>query len=143
MAQPLSFMFNVHAKQVKHVTTNLLAGFKGQDTHPLPNIVHYLWLVPLPDQVNQPKDTKCMLLTTVYDEEFEPYIEDLVKANPEPFNIAASQILGLQGASVKSVVRTRHRLMASALPSSITTRGARSTRRNHSSTIFRIVPPRS
>ena len=27
------------------------------------------WLVQLPDQVNQPKDTKCMLLTTVYDEE--------------------------------------------------------------------------
>ena len=96
MAQPLSFMFNVHAKQVKHVTTNLVAAFKGQDTHPLPNIVHYLWLVQLPDQVNQPKDTKCMLLTTVYDEEFGPYVKDIAKAHPALFDQALPNIVGME-----------------------------------------------
>ena len=96
MAQPLSFMFNVHATQVRHVTTNLVAAFKGQDTHPLPNIVHYLWLVQLPDQVNQPKDTKCMLLTTVYDEEFGPYVKDIARAHPQLFDAALPNIVGME-----------------------------------------------
>lgn len=96
MAQPLSFMFNVHASAIRQVEHNLLAAFKGDEDHPLPNIVHYLWLIPMPDQVNQPAETKCMLLTTVYDEEFAPYVKDIARAHPALFDEALPKIVGME-----------------------------------------------
>jgi hypothetical protein len=99
MAQPLSFMFNVHAPSAKQVAEGLTTAFgvkAGADPHPLPNIVHYLWLIQLPDQVGQAPDTKCMMLTTVYDEEFEPYVKDLARAAPAVFDAILSQIIGME-----------------------------------------------
>jgi hypothetical protein len=97
MAQPLSFMFNVHTKASESAATDLKAAFQGgQDTHPLPNIVHYLWLIQMPDQVDQPADTKCMLLTTVYDEEFGPYVKDIARSHPALFDAALPSIVGME-----------------------------------------------
>jgi hypothetical protein len=97
MAQPLSFKFNVHAQSVAKVSEHLVTAFKGaNDPRPLPNIVHYLWLIQLPDQADQPPGTKCMMLTTVYDEEFEPYVKDLARQNPAVFDAILSQIIGME-----------------------------------------------
>jgi hypothetical protein len=62
-----------------------------------PNILHYVWAVPMPSPAGAPAGTSTVLLTTVYDEEFAPYIRDLVLANPAPFNAAAKVIVGLEG----------------------------------------------
>jgi hypothetical protein len=53
-----------------------------------PAIVHYAWANVLPAAFGP----SWVLLTTVYDEEFAPYIQDLVNANPAPFTAAAKAI---------------------------------------------------
>jgi len=100
MAQPLSFKFFVHAQAAPKVAEGLTTAFSAPkaagDPHPLPNIVHYLWLIQLPDQVGQAPGTKCMMLTTVYDEDFEPYVKDLARAAPAVFDGILSQIIGME-----------------------------------------------
>jgi hypothetical protein len=88
---------------------NLVTGLVGgsgeaSSSNPLPlptggpQILHYVWAVDLtaliPPKTN---GNSTLLLTTVYDEAFEPYIRDLVLANPTPFNAAATVIVGLEG----------------------------------------------
>ena len=97
MAQPLSFRFFVHADAVAHVSEHLVKAFKqAADAHPLPNIVHYLWLVPLGKQVEQPLNSECLLLNTVYDEAFKPYVEDIARANPQVFDAVLPKIIGME-----------------------------------------------
>ena len=96
MAHPLSFKFLVHADSHDHVAKNLVKAFGGKDTHPLPPTVHYLWLVALPDEVGQPAGTKTMLLTTVYDGPFAPYVQDIAKEHPDLFDQALSKIIGME-----------------------------------------------
>lgn len=97
MAQPLSFLFNVHTDQAKGVANTLTKAFMtGGDKHPLPNIVHYLWLIHMPDQVGQPPNTSSMLLTTVYDENFRKYVQDIAKENPQLFDAALPHIVGME-----------------------------------------------
>ena len=51
---------------------------------PPPAIVHYAWVNFLPAAFGP----DWVLLTTVYDEKFTPYIQDLVNHDPKPFNSA-------------------------------------------------------
>jgi hypothetical protein len=62
-----------------------------------PQILHYVWAVDLTAHVAPNAGINTILLTTVYDEDFESYISELVLANPEPFNAAAEIIVGLKG----------------------------------------------
>jgi hypothetical protein len=102
MAQPLSFLFNVHAKKADEAGPALVKAFasggtKAQaDPHPLPNIVHYLWAIQMPDQVGQPPDTKAMLLTTVYDEDFTSYVKDIARQAPALFDYVLPSIVGME-----------------------------------------------
>jgi len=62
---------------------------------PAPDILHYLWLVKIP-QVPATAPYESYLLTTVYDEDFKAYIGDLVNNKPGPFNLAAAGIQGFE-----------------------------------------------
>jgi hypothetical protein len=90
MAQPLSFLFQIANTSKEHLET-LRKAFTP--TASSPNILHYAWAVPLP---SPPSQAGWVLLSTVYDENFESYIADLVNANPALFNAAVKQIVGLQ-----------------------------------------------
>ena len=96
MAQPLSFLFNVHAQHANAAPKALAAAFTTGDPHPLPNIVHYLWAINMPDQVAQPANTKAVLLTTVYDEDFGPYVKDIARQNPKLFDAVLPMIVGME-----------------------------------------------
>ncbi|MDB5693485.1 MAG: hypothetical protein JWO81_2548 [Alphaproteobacteria bacterium] len=61
-----------------------------------PQILHYVWGVDLTALIPPKVGDATLLLSTVYDEAFEPYIRDLVLANPKPFNDAAGLIVGLE-----------------------------------------------
>jgi hypothetical protein len=95
MAHPLSFKFLVHAAAHEQVSKHLLKAFAG-DPHPLPPTVHYLWLIALPDEVGQPAGTRTMMLTTVYDGPFAPYVQDIARAAPAVFDQILSQIIGME-----------------------------------------------
>ncbi|SFU90742.1 hypothetical protein [Pseudoduganella namucuonensis] len=95
MAKGLSFLFEARGTSAQ----NLVQGL-SQGTGNGPDILHYLWLVEIPAPVYK-DDHKTYLLTTVYDENFEAYIGDLVKADFEKtggkfFDAAAQGIEGLQ-----------------------------------------------
>jgi hypothetical protein len=76
----------------EHGVHHVAAGAEGPNNvfpvvhEPEPAIVHYAWTNILPAAFGP----NWALLTTVYDEEFAPYIQDLVNANPQPFTAAAS-----------------------------------------------------
>ena len=91
MAHGLSMLF-----QAKTGSTNEVAALFQPPT-PIgnPNIVHYLWVVEIPGQ-NDPEGISTMLLTTVYDEDFAPYIRDLVLKNASTFDNATKIIVGLE-----------------------------------------------
>jgi hypothetical protein len=97
MAHGLSFLFEVRTGIAKtsDAGASLVEGFTP-GANSSPDILHYVWAVDVPNP-NQPPNTKTVLLTTVYDEQFEPYIRDLVLANPTPFNLAAKIIIGMEG----------------------------------------------
>jgi hypothetical protein len=90
MAHGLSMLFEV--KDVKSATS-LVEAFAPDGGGP--NILHYVWVVEMPNPNPKP-GISTLLLTTVYDEEFTPYIRDLVLANPAPFNAAAKVIVGAE-----------------------------------------------
>lgn len=93
MAQGLSLLIQVRGQaSAASGLTNALSANAGGDG---PNILHYVWSVPVPRQ-DDPPGVVTVLLTTVYDEDFQSYIRDLVLANPKPFNDAAKLIVGLE-----------------------------------------------
>ncbi|HEY5724167.1 MAG TPA: hypothetical protein VIT45_17795 [Allosphingosinicella sp.] len=100
MAQPLSFFFNVHAADddaAQEAGQGLVQALtSGAGEHPLPNILHYLWAISMPDQVDQPAGTKAMLLNTVYDEDFDKYVKDIARGAPQLFDIILSKIVGME-----------------------------------------------
>jgi hypothetical protein len=91
MAHGLSMLFEV---KDTGPATSLVEAFGAGGGGP--DILHYVWVVPMPTPNPKP-GISTLLLTTVYDEEFAPYIRDLVLANPAPFNVAAAVIVGLEG----------------------------------------------
>jgi len=91
MAHGLSLLIQVKTGDPKAALTEGFTPKEGAG----PDILHYVWAVDLPNP-NPTPGTATVLLTTVYDEEFAPYIRDLVLANPAPFNTAAKFIVGLQ-----------------------------------------------
>ena len=100
MAQPLSFFFNVHADQASDAgdaAEGLVQAISsGSGDHPLPNILHYLWAIAMPDQPDQPAGTKAMLLNTVYDEDFDKYVKDIARGAPQLFDFALPKIVGME-----------------------------------------------
>jgi len=90
MAQPLSFLFQVASTSKEHLQALQKAFTPTADS---PNILHYAWAVPLSSPPSQPG---WVLLSTVYDENFESYLADLVNANPGLFNSAVKHIVGMQ-----------------------------------------------
>jgi hypothetical protein len=114
MARMLSFLFQLDASTPTNIIANLTAGFgvagkvpDEQGSHhasagaagqgsvvfpvihePEPAIVHYAWTNVMPAAFGP----NWVMLTTVYDEEFAPYIQDLVNANPQPFTAAATHM---------------------------------------------------
>jgi hypothetical protein len=94
MAQGLSLLIQVENGGPQ--TGSIIAkAFQTQTASP--DILHYVWAVEMPPPAGAaPSKTTTVLLTTVYDEQFEPYIRDLVLANPALFNAAAKIIVGLQ-----------------------------------------------
>lgn len=97
MTSGLSFLFQAKT----NVGPALLEGIGGGGgAAPAPDILHYLWLVALP-QIQAPTGYMTFLLTTVYDEDFTAYISDLVNNTPEPFNKAAAGILGFENVAGK------------------------------------------
>jgi hypothetical protein len=91
MAHGLSLLIQV---KNGNPAASLIEGFTPNANNS-PDILHYVWAVEVPNP-NSPPGTSTVLLTTVYDEEFAPYIRDLVLANPPPFNAAAKMIVGLE-----------------------------------------------
>jgi hypothetical protein len=97
MAQPLSFFFNVHAATGEDTANGLVKAItSGTGDHPLPNILHYLWAIPMPDQADQPEGTKAVLLNTVYDEDFDKYVKDIMRGAPDLFNAVLPGIVGME-----------------------------------------------
>jgi hypothetical protein len=97
MTAGLSFLFQ--AKDFG-VAKTLAGAVMPEQSAPGPDILHYLWLVEVP-AVPAPSGYKSFLLTTVYDEDFTSYIQDLVNNNPAPFNAAAAEILGFENVAGK------------------------------------------
>lgn len=97
MAQGLSLLVRVYATSAEEAApaANALLDSGGSDADGAPNILHYVWTVPVPG-LNDPEGQMSVLLTTVYDEDFSSYIRDLVVANPALFNAAADKIVGLK-----------------------------------------------
>ncbi|HMG47096.1 MAG TPA: hypothetical protein VK614_06520 [Allosphingosinicella sp.] len=97
MAHGLSLLVQVKGLgEGADAVSAVMAPLDPADTTAGPNILHYVWAVPVPNQ-NDPPGVTSLLLTTVYDEDFDSYIRDLVLANPDPFNEAAKVIVGLEG----------------------------------------------
>lgn len=103
MASGLSLLIQVH-ESADIATASAILGAPasgGGNPQPLPTtgpqILHYVWAVDLTDKVLPAPGLRTILLTTVYDEDFESYISDLVTANPDGFNAAAKIIKGLEG----------------------------------------------
>lgn len=100
MAQPLSFFFNVHADDAagaQEAGDGLVQALtSGAGAHPLPNILHYLWSVAMPDQVGQPEGTRAVLLNTVYDEDFDKYVKDIARGAPQLFDLVLPKIVGME-----------------------------------------------
>ena len=96
MAQGLSLLIQVYATTPQEAAPAAMALLDTGDGagNGGPNILHYVWTVPVPGQ-NDPKGQMSVLLTTVYDEDFDSYIRDLVIGNPPLFNAAADRIVGL------------------------------------------------
>jgi hypothetical protein len=91
MAQGLSLLIQVTTPEAAH---SIAGGFPASNG---PKILHYLWLVPMPAPAHSPAGAPhYVLLTTVYDEQFAPYITDLVLANPDFFNNAVKFIVGAE-----------------------------------------------
>lgn len=97
MAQGLSLLVQVYATSAEEAVPAANALLDTGDTggEGAPNILHYVWTVPVPG-LNDPPGQMSVLLTTVYDEDFSSYIRDLVVANPALFNAAADKIVGLK-----------------------------------------------
>jgi hypothetical protein len=97
MAHGLSLLVQVYATTPEEAAPAAMALLDRGDTaaDKGPNILHYVWVVPVPG-LNDPKGQMSVLLTTVYDEDFASYIRDLVVANPALFNAAADKIVGLK-----------------------------------------------
>jgi hypothetical protein len=91
MSKGLSFLF-----QGLDAGAHKLAEGLSSGAAKAPDILHYLWLVEVPG-LPAPPGFKNFLLTTVYDESFEAYISDLVKADTHGFfDAAARAINGLE-----------------------------------------------
>ena len=104
MASGLSLLIQVRSGADASAASGILGlpqAAAAGNPHPLPTtgpqILHYVWAVDLTDKVVPTEGQRTILLTTVYDEDFESYISDLVIANPAPFNAAAEVIVGLEG----------------------------------------------
>jgi len=97
MAHGLSLLIQVYAQSMEEAVAGAMAPLSAEETASGagPNILHYVWAVPVPG-LNDPAGQHSVLLTTVYDEDFESYIRDLVLANPPLFNNAADLIVGLK-----------------------------------------------
>jgi len=95
MAQGLSLLIQVVGMDGAEAVAAAMGPLDPGDVGTGPNILHYVWAVPVPQQ-NDPPGTTSVLLTTVYDEDFSSYIRDLVLANPPLFNQAAEVIVGLK-----------------------------------------------
>jgi len=96
MAQGLSLLVRVYTDKIEEAAPAAAALLGvGETAANGPNILHYVWTVPVPG-LNDPPGQMSVLLTTVYDEAFDSYIRDLVVANPMLFNIAAEKIVGLK-----------------------------------------------
>src|SRR5436853_6392758 len=100
MAQGLSLLVQVYATTPEEAAPAAMALLNSGDSgdsggEGAPNILHYVWTVPVPG-MNDPEGQMSVLLTTVYDEDFDSYIRDLVVANPTLFNKAADRIVGLK-----------------------------------------------
>jgi hypothetical protein len=103
MASGLSLLIQVSAGADAGAAAGILGAAptgEGGNPHFLPTtgpqILHYVWAVDLTEHVAPNPGTSTILLTTVYDEDFDSYISDLVLANPAPFNAAAEIIVGLK-----------------------------------------------
>jgi hypothetical protein len=97
MAQGLSLLVRVYAQSREEAVAGAMAPLSAEETangSGGPNILHYVWAVPVPG-LDDPEGQHSVLLTTVYDEDFDSYIRDLVLANPPLFNNAADLIVGL------------------------------------------------
>jgi hypothetical protein len=99
MAQGLSLLVQIEAGGSPEDVIRVVMGPQDPNspfaTGSGPNILHYVWAVPVPQQ-NDPPGITSVLLTTVYDEDFDSYIRDLVLADPKTFNDAAAVIVGLK-----------------------------------------------
>jgi hypothetical protein len=125
MAQGLSLLIQVYATTPQEAAPAAMALLDTSDAAGTggPNILHYVWTVPVPG-LNDPEGQMSVLLTTVYDEDFDSYIRDLVIGNPPLFNAAADKIVGLK--DLKPIqdnipafiewVRKRDLTMGGALP---------------------------
>jgi hypothetical protein len=94
MAQGLSLLFEIgdpSASDAVNGLTDALSSGSGSS----PKILHYAWSVNMTEKCPPKVGVATILLTTVYDEDFDDYISDLVTANPTPFNNAAKIIIGL------------------------------------------------
>lgn len=103
MASGLSLLIQVKSGANPHAAAGILGAVPAADGgNPQrlpatgPQILHYVWAVDLTDHVAPTPGINTILLTTVYDEDFDSYISDLVLANPDPFNAAAEFIVGLE-----------------------------------------------
>jgi hypothetical protein len=97
MPAGLSFLF-----QAKVTSAQALHGALSDAPSPPadPDILHYLWMVDLP-QISAPEGYMTFLLSTVYDEDFKDYIGDLVSKKPALFNAAAAGMLGFESVAGK------------------------------------------
>lgn len=103
MTSGLSFLFQAKPGVGPAFMQSLGGGGDTGDTAnagPAPDILHYLWLVAVP-QIPAPSGYATLLLTTVYDEDFTAYISDLVNNSPDGFNHAAAGILGFENVAGK------------------------------------------
>jgi hypothetical protein len=103
MPSGLSFLFQATlpgAKSLHEALTVKAPAPTPAPKAPPPDILHYLWLVKIPE-VPATAPYESYLLTTVYDEDFKAYIGDLVNNNPGPFNLAAYGIQGFEGVAGK------------------------------------------
>lgn len=103
MASGLSLIIEVHGSADLALVSGLVGGAGAAPAgNPLPlpttgpQILHYVWAADLTRLIPPKQGDATLLLTTVYDEAFAPYIRDLVLANPAPFNAAAKIIVGLE-----------------------------------------------
>jgi hypothetical protein len=94
MAQGLSLLFEIVDPSGATAVEGLTGALSSSDGGS-PQILHYAWSVNMTEKCPPKVGVATILLTTVYDENFDDYISDLVTANPGPFNDAAKIIVGL------------------------------------------------